>query len=260
MGRKTVTEIKREYTERGESYDKNTDKTPNEILREITASQVDHSVIKEAEYQCYMNNVVKILGKLGEYELATLVNRKLRKHMLKLERESGMEIAEPAKAEKYYYWLPYWKGYLNRIPKRGLNNLTRKPSYGWGDREWKGEPTLPKRLKSICAGGLFGASMPPFFYYHMELRTSGTEIENLPKIQEITKQIIERLEELYDNMDTVHILPEDKVEYWKDRIKNTILYIRKHSKWVGLALIQEAGFEVLDSPSEEQEGGKEVGK
>lgn len=260
MSKKTLAEIKKEYRERKISYGKNTDKTPDEILKEITDSQLNHSVIKEAEYQCYMDNVVKILGKLGEYELATLVNRKLRKHILKLERESGMEIVEPAKAEKYYYWLPYWKGYLNRIPKRGLNNLTRKPSYGWGDMEWKGEPTLPRRLRGICVGGLFGNVKLPFFYYHMEMRTGGKEIENLPKIQELTKQIVERLEELYDNMDTVHILPEDKVEYWKGRIRETILYIRKQSRWVGLMLIQEVEVEVLDSPNEKQEGGEEGSK
>lgn len=272
MGKKTLTEIRREYREQEISYNKNADKTPDEILREIVDSQVDSSVVEEAKYQCYMNNVVKILGGLGEWELATLVNRKLRKHILELEYESKVEIVEPVKTEKNYYWLPYWTGYLRRIPKQGLNNLTRRPRYtiaqstrmarfnrehGISD-EWKGKPTLPRRLKSICAGrGLFSASLPPFFYYHMTIRTSGTEIENWRKIQELTKQTVERLGELYDKMDTVHVLPEKEVRYWKNSIRDTIIYIREKSKWIGLELLLEVDCDEV--PLLEQERGEEGG-
>ena len=270
MSKRTLTEIRREYREQGISYDKNPDKTPDEIIREITDSQVDSSVVEEAQYQCYMNNVVKILGKLGEYELATLVNRKLRKHVLKLEYKSKVEIVEPVKPEKEDYWLPYWTGYLRRIPKQGLNNLTRGPRYSAEaharvrsfnrkhgiSNEWKGKPTLPRRLKSICIEGFFGGAKLPFFYYHMEVRTHGHEIENWEKIQELTKQIIVRLEELYYKMDTVHILPEKEVRYWKKRIWDTILYIREKSKWVGLELLLEVGGD--EAPLLEQEREKEV--
>ena len=68
-----------------------------------------------------------------------------------------------------------------------------------------------------------------------------TEVDNLEKVQELTKQILVRLEELYENMDTITVLPPEKVKYWKEMLRNTELYIRKQSsRWIGLNLIEEA--------------------
>lgn len=221
-------------------------KTPDEIIQGILDSQVDSSIIDEAQYQCYMKNVTKILSKLGEYELVSLVNQALRKHTAKLEYNSKVEIVEPIK--KYYTWLPYWKSYLKKIPKAGLNNLTRKPSWyrilNYG--EWKGKPTIIKRLRKIVALGFFSRT-PPFLYYAGAMMTNGTEVENLPKIRELTKEIIEKLENLYYKMDTIHVMPKEEVEHWKQKIWDTILDIRKKSGFIGLELLLEADYKDVQS-------------
>jgi len=167
-----------------------------------------------------------------------------------IEHEPEIEMVEPVKAKKYYFWLSRWENYLKRIPKRGLNNITKQKSYEYKGKTYiydrGGEPTIKRRLKKICVGGIFGASMPPFFYYAGSMMTNGTEKENLPKIKELTKQILDRLEALHGQMDTVNVLPKNEVEYWKNRIRETIYYIRKQSRWVGLMLIQETEFKVLE--------------
>lgn len=158
---------------------------------------------------------------------------------------SEMEIIIPH--QKTDRWLPHWERYLKKIPKRGLNNLTKRPYWYSGQfGEWKGEATLPRRLRKICSVWIFSQA-PPFFYYHMEMRTHGTEVENLEKAQEYTRRILERLEILYENMDTVTVLPPNEVEHWKEKIKSTDLYIRKQSRWIGLNLIQETEFSVIQS-------------
>ena len=146
---------------------------------------------------------------------------------------------KPNKTEKHHFWLPYWERYLKKIPKRGLNNLTRKTS--WHNR--KGEPTIRRRLKKIVAIGMF-TQAPPFLHYAGDMITFGKEKENLPKIKELTKQIIQQLEELYSKMDTVKVIPKKEVEYWKQKIKETTFYIKEQSKWIGLA--QEAKYRVLE--------------
>lgn len=163
---------------------------------------------------------------------------------------SEMEIIVPN--QKTDRWLPNWKRYLKKIPKRGLNNLTKpsiylKKYYAETGQKWKGVPTIQRRLEKICIGGLFWDAVLPFFYYHMEMRTNGNEVENLEKVQKHTKQILERLEILYENMDTVTVLSPEKVEYWKERIRKTELHIRKQSRWIGLNLIQETDYRVIES-------------
>lgn len=145
------------------------------------------------------------------------------------------------------HWLNYWKRYLKKIPKRGLNNVEKIPQW-FQDKYGSITPksTLPKRLKKILFVGIFPQT-PPFMYYAGSLATFGFEKENLPKIKEITKQIIKRLEELHDKMDTVHTMPKEKIEYWKHEIRKTTLYIRTQSKWIGMTMIQEAEFKELQS-------------
>jgi len=149
------------------------------------------------------------------------------------------------KMSKHGFWLPRWERYLKKIPKRGLNNMTKKP-YWFGELgyEWKGEPTLSRRLKKIIAIGPF-TQAPPFLHYAGDMATFGEEKENLQKIRSLTKQILMRLDELYKKMDTVTVLPKDEIEYYKNRMWETILYIRKQSKWIGMEMIQEADFKIV---------------
>lgn len=156
------------------------------------------------------------------------------------------QILEPLK--KQSYWLPYWENYLKKIPKTGLNNLTKTKSYDWKGQKIiydnGGKPTLPRRLEKIVVMGLFGCGLP-FFYYHMEMITHKKELKNLEKVQELTKLILEQLEVLYHKIDAVNVLSDKELEYWKLKLKETRLYIRKQSKFIGLKLIQEAEFKKL---------------
>ena len=52
-------------------------KTPDEIIREIIDSQQSLERLHQAEYQCHMMNIVKILTKYGEDDLAQLVQERL---------------------------------------------------------------------------------------------------------------------------------------------------------------------------------------
>ena len=199
---------------------------------------IPHELYEE-EYRRNMKGIVNALAELGEIGLAYRVKRKLEKY----DRERAELRMRTLKPDNDH-WLPMWANYLKRIPKQGLNNMTQKARYG---PERRSVPTLPRRLKSICISqSWFGGHRLPFFYFHMDAR-AGHETENIPKVQELTEQIIERLEELYKNMDTVTVLKESTLQYWKEQVWYTILWIKKQSGWVGLELIQEAGYEMLES-------------
>lgn len=60
---------KREKTKKG--------KTPDEIIREILDSQQDPAIIERARYKCHLMNIVKILKKYGDDDLALLVQNRL---------------------------------------------------------------------------------------------------------------------------------------------------------------------------------------
>ena len=214
-----------------------------------TSMEGIHPELYEEEYRRTMRSIILALHYMDERGLAWRVDSKLRTHIREKE-EFKAKTLKQHQAHTDSYYLPRWIGYLKRIPKQGLNNRTKKPRPSSISRdEWTGTPTLPRRLRRICMTGLFDGVKLPFFYYHMEIRTSRNfkqHIDSLPKIQEITKQIVERLEELYDKMDTVTVLSERELRYWKEAIRYTILYIRKNSGWVGLELTQEAEFEVLE--------------
>ena len=209
-----------------------------------------HPELYEEEYRRTMRSIILALHYMDERGLAWQVYKKLRNHIREKE-EFEAKTLKQYQAHTDDTYLPRWIGYLRRIPKQGLNNLTKKPRSSLVSRdEWTGTPTLPRRLRSVCMTGFFDSVKLPFFYYHMEMRTSRNfkrYVDSLPKIQEITKQIVERLEELYDKMDTVTVLSERELRYWKEAIRYTILCIRKKSGWVGLKLIQESGYEVLES-------------
>lgn len=212
-----------------------------------------HPELYEEEYRRNMKGIIAALFNLGERGLGWKVDSRLKEHI----REND-ELKMRFITSDNTRWLSMWVDYLKRIPKQGLNNLTRKTS--WDIRhaefrkqhgiEWKGEPTLPRRLKSICISqSWFGGHRLPFFYFHMDAR-AGHEVETIPEVHTLTKQIIERLEELYEKMDTVTVLKESELQYWKDQIKYSILWIRKQSRWVGLEQLledKETEFEVLES-------------
>jgi len=54
--------------------------TPDEIIREIIDSQVDPAIIERARYLLHLENIVKILTKYGETDLAQLVQERLDSH------------------------------------------------------------------------------------------------------------------------------------------------------------------------------------
>ena len=53
------------------------DKTSDEIISEILDSQQSLDKLYKAEYACHMMNIVKILKKYGEHDLAELVQARL---------------------------------------------------------------------------------------------------------------------------------------------------------------------------------------
>lgn len=214
----------------------------------MTEKQTIDAELYEEEFRRNMKGIAQALHDLGEFGLAWRVDSRLRTHIRK--KDDALHIVA-----RNDHWLSMWVGYLKRIPKQGLNNMTQKRRYG---SEVLSVPTLPRRLKSICISqSWFGGHRLPFFYFHMDAR-AGHETENIPKVQELTKQIIERLEKLYENMDTITVLKESELQYWKEQVRYTILWIRRQSGWVGLELIQEAGFEVLSQPNSSQEGLEQI--
>jgi len=60
--------------------------------------------------------------------------------------------------------------------------------------------------------------------------------------KELTTEVIEELEKLYKKIDTVYVLRNEERQYCKQKLKDTILYIKKQSKRIDL--IQEAEFTV----------------
>jgi len=54
--------------------------TPDEIIREIIDSQVDPAIIERARHLLHLENIVKILTKYGETDLAQLVQERLDSH------------------------------------------------------------------------------------------------------------------------------------------------------------------------------------
>ncbi len=209
-----------------------------------------HPELYEEEYRRTMKSISWALHFMDEFSLGYQVDRKLKEHVEE-QHQFKAETLEMIHRRGDSDYPSRWVKYLKSIPKRGLNNMTKKPR---GIEHFNSVPTLPQRLKNICVSGFFGLPQLPFFYYHMEIRTNlltghrpGLYIGTIKEIRELTIQIIERLEELYDNMDTVTVLPESDLNYWKGAIRGTILYIRMKSGWVGLKLIQEAGHKMLES-------------
>lgn len=150
-----------------------------------------------------------------------------------------VEIRKPRKRVKESSWVHYWERYLKLIPKRGLNNITK----GWVYRSHRreGDPILPSRLEKIIKWRIL-----PFLFFRLTTVSNDDEKEYLPKIQELTKQIIRQLETLYENMDTVYVLPIEEVEHWKKRIRSKIIEIANQARMLDLNMYQETSFEVLE--------------
>ncbi len=209
-----------------------------------------HPELYEEEYKRTMRGIKDALVQLGEFGLSMKVESVLSEYTRKAESERYELNRRALRGRKYNNWPSYWETYLKRIPKRGLNNLTKEPAYhkplaqsDFGSKyglktgsEWKGKPTLPDRLRKICVLGLFGVKLP-FFYYRGSMMTQKHYMEDVPYVQDLTKQILGSLEVLYDEMDTVTVLSERELRYWKESIRHTIRYIREQGKWIGLKLI-----------------------
>ncbi len=207
-------------------------------------SEYTDSELYEDEYRRTMRAVAQVLARLGERGLAWRVDRQLSKHITK-GLLTDMNTIRPSHTKRDDYYLPFWENYFKRIPRQGLNNLTKRPQYYNISLGWSGKPTLPKRLEKLLLGGIFGTIRLPFFYYHMDIRAD-PERQSLPRIQELTKLIIERLEDLYDKMDTADVLTESEIKYWKEKLREAVNYIQDNSRWVGLTLTQDAEFVVCD--------------
>ena len=222
-----------------------------------------HPESYEEEYKRIMWSIKDTLMWLGEYGLSMKVGSTLSEYNSKAESERHELSRKALGYRKHNNYPAYWETYLKRIPKRGLNNLTKEPDYhktlsqsDFGSKyglktgsDWKGKPTLPDRLRKICVFGLFGVKLP-FFYYRGSIMSddTGSLIEDLPYVQDLTKHILRRLEELYDEMDTVTVLSDSELGYWKKSIRNTIRYIREQgSKWGGMRLLQNVEHKELDS-------------
>ena len=212
-------------------------------IEEKIPSEYTDAEIYEEEYRRTMRAVAEILHRLGERGLSFKVDRQLSKHINE-GLLADMNAIRPSHVKRNDYYLPFWENYFKRIPRQGLNNLTKRPQWYHGSSGWSGKPTLPRRLERLRLGGIYGTIRLPFFYYHMDIRAD-PERQSLPRIQELTKLIIERLEDLYDKMDTVTALTKLEIKYWKEKLREAVKHVQDQSHWVGLELIQEAGFEVV---------------
>jgi len=210
----------------------------------MTINEYTDVELYEEEYRRTMRAIAEVLHRLGERGLSFRVDRQLSKHINE-GLLADMNTIRPPQVKRDAYYLPLWENYFKRIPRQGLNNLTKRPQYYSSSLGWSGKPTLPKRLERLRLGGIYGTIRLPFFYYHMDIRAD-PERQSLPRIQELTKLIIERLEELYDKMDTVTVLTESEIKYWKEKIRESVKHIQDQSHWVRLELIQDAEFVLCD--------------
>lgn len=64
------------------------EKTPDETIQEILDSQQSLDRLHQAEYECHMMNIIKILKKYGEPDLAELVRDRLDSQVQTLGEES----------------------------------------------------------------------------------------------------------------------------------------------------------------------------
>jgi len=157
------------------------------------------------------------------------------------------------------FWVKRWEKYYKQIPKRGLNNLTREsrlykymkenyPEESYGSRPWKGKPILPDRLDKILPG-VFGFGALPFRFVLYEVRGKNISPDVIPRIRELTTKIIEALNNLYDNMDTVTILDPQLVEAYKEEIRKVKFNIIENSKFLGGTLEHKGPVVLLDEES-----------
>ncbi len=212
-------------------------------MEKKTIEECTDMELYEDEYRRTMRAVTEVLHRLGERGLSFKVDRQLSKHITE-GLLADMNTIRPPHIKRYDYYLPFWENYFKRIPRQGLNNITKRPQWYHGSSGWSGKPTLPRRLERLRLGGIYGTIRLPFFYYHMDTRAD-PERQSLPRIQELTKRIIVRLEDLYDKMDTVTVLTESEIKYWKEKLREAVNHIQDQSHWLGLELIQEAGFDVI---------------
>jgi hypothetical protein len=132
-----------------------------------------------------------------------------------------------------------WEKFYKKIPKRGLNNLTKEPKIIKWQKEqgnnpipWNPKPTLPKRLNKILpVWGL--PSTPPFKILALASLTDESARDAIPEIRKITLKCIDALNNLYDKMDSVTVLPQHKVEYYKEQIELLKFDILKKSWYLG---------------------------
>jgi len=127
-----------------------------------------------------------------------------------------------------------------KIPIRGLNNLTKEPWWfkdsrtprsrlGIGD--WKGKPTLPRRMNKL----LFGLPyLPP-----QMVAMGATEGTHNDEAKLLLANCFSLLEDLKNNLDDVTIIQKEDVERYKIRIENLVKYLRTSGRILGLIIETE---------------------
>lgn len=133
-----------------------------------------------------------------------------------------------------------------KIPIRGLNNLTKEPwwfkdprtapaTLGFG--EWKGKPTLPRRMEKF----LFGLPyLPP-----QMVAMGAAEGSHNDEAKRLLINCFDLLEDLKGNLDGVTVIDAEGIDRYKLRIERLISYLRGSGKILGL--IQEGEFNILES-------------
>jgi len=134
-----------------------------------------------------------------------------------------------------------------KIPIRGFNNLTKEPWYvkdlrtPSSLREWKGEPTLPRRMSKL----LFGLPyLPPQMVAMGLIEGSHTD-----EAKRLLGDCFKLLEDLKDNLEYVTVINKDEIKQYKTRIEHLQSYLRGPGKTLGL--IQEGEFTIESTISQQ---------
>ena len=124
-----------------------------------------------------------------------------------------------------------------KIPRRGLNNFTKTPSY-WKD-EWGSyrlTPTLPRRMEKLLFGWPY---LPP-----QMVAMGVVDGSHNDHAKNLLIDIFKLLENLKNNLDTVTVISREEINKYKIRIVRLKSYLRTSGKLLGL--VQEAEFTLIE--------------
>jgi len=121
--------------------------------------------------------------------------------------------------------------FKKKIPKRGLNNVTKEPewfskSFDW---KWKGEPTLRDRMTKLKWSTPY---LPP----QMVVMGITSEQFNKEAAKSLMIECLELLNNLHNNLDSVTVVPAEQISQWKEMIWKKKRYLMIVAKMLGMII------------------------